>query len=404
MNAPNQRRALAIIACATLTLALTLGIRNTMPIYISPINTATGLGLSVISFAYGVGQLFWGLTQPFSGMLALRFGNVAVLSAGAALLALGTALTPLAESSWAVILTVGVLSAGGAGLIGPSLVMAAINHLITPERRAMATSLVNAGGSLGQFVIVPIAQMIITGAGWMTSMLVLGATAAIVWPLARVLRVSREGGASVPGDSADVKVRDALRDPNFPLLAAGFFVCGFHVAFIATHLPGVVALCGLPPEVGAWSLALIGLFNVAGSLLIGWAMRRWRSKTLLALIYALRGLIVVGFLLAPKVPTTFFIFAALLGVTYLATVPPTAGLVAKFYGPRNMATLFGIVMLSHQVGAFIGAWLGGPVFAATGNYDWMWYADIALALVAALVNLPIREGLPPLRQPAVAAR
>jgi predicted MFS family arabinose efflux permease len=166
----------------------------------------------------------------------------------------------------------------------------------------------------------------------------------------------------------------------------------------------VVALCGLPPEVGAWSLALIGLFNVAGSLLIGWAMQRWRCRSLLALIYALRGLIVVGFMMAPKIPATFFVFAALLGVTYLATVPPTAGLVAKFYGPRNMATLFGLVMLSHQVGSFLGAWLGGPVFAATGDYDWMWYADIVLAAFAALINLPIREKPPAAPRAAVAAR
>lgn len=404
MNQQAPKSAVAIIVCATLLYALTLGTRNSLPIFISPINTATGLGLSAISFAYGVGQLFWGLTQPFAGVLTLRFGNVAVLSAGGLMLALGTALTPLASEAWSLILTVGILSAGGAGLIGPSVVMASLNHLISPERRAMATSVVNAGGSLGQFFIVPLGQLIISGAGWVVAMFALGALATTALPLARVLRANQNSAVSARGETADVGIRDALRDHNFPLLAAGFFVCGFHVAFIATHLPGVVALCGLPPEVGAWSLALIGLFNVAGSLLIGWAMRRWRSKSLLALIYAMRGLIVVGFMLAPKVPLTFFIFAALLGMTYLATVPPTAGLVAKFYGPRNMATLFGIVMLSHQVGSFIGAWLGGPVFAATGDYDWMWFADIALALFAALINLPIREGPPPLQQAAAAAR
>lgn len=397
-------RAIAVIVCATLLYALTLGTRNALPIFISPINTATGLGLSAISFAYGVGQLFWGLTQPLAGVLTLRFGNVAVLSAGGLMLAIGTALTPLASSAWALVFTVGMLSAGGAGLIGPSVVMASLNQLLPPERRAMATSIANAGGSLGQFFIVPIGQMLVTGAGWMVAMIALGALATTALPLARVLRTDPHASSTAPGESANMRVRDALRDFNFPLLAAGFFVCGFHVAFIATHLPGVVALCGLPPEVGAWSLALIGLFNVAGSLLIGWAMQRWRSRSLLALIYALRGLIVAGFMLAPKVPMTFFIFAALLGMTYLATVPPTAGLVAKFYGPRNMATLFGIVMLSHQVGSFLGAWLGGPVFAATGDYDWMWMADIALALFAALVNLPIREAPPAPRQATAAAR
>lgn len=395
MNPPAARKAGLIIVCAAILYALTLGIRNTMPIFISPINTVTGLGLAAISFAYAVGQLSWGLTQPFAGMMTVRWGNVPVLAAGGLMLALGTALVPWADSTFTLVLTVGVLSAGGAGLIGPSVVMASLNQLLSPERRAMGTSLVNAGGSLGQFFIVPLAQMIISGAGWAASLIVLGALATMVVPLARVLRATTGQGAG-GAEAADVRVRDALVDRNFPLIAAGFFVCGFHVAFIATHLPGVVALCGLPPEVGAWSLALIGLFNVAGSLLIGWAMPRWRSRTLLALLYALRGLIVAGFMIAPKVPATFMVFAALLGVTYLATVPPTAGLVAKFYGPRNMATLFGIVMLSHQVGAFVGAWLGGPVFIATGSYDWMWYADIALAVFAALVNLPIREKPPAL--------
>lgn len=403
MSPPSPGRATLVIVCATILYALTLGIRNTMPIFISPINTATGLGLSAISFAYGIGQLSWGLTQPFAGMMTLRYGNVTVLAAGGLMLAAGTALTPWADTLWTLVFAVGILSAGGAGLIGPSVVMASLNQLLPPERRAMGASLANAGGSLGQFVIVPVAQLLISGAGWAAAMVMLGALATVVVPLARVLRINAGANASAAGNSADVRVRDALRDRNFPLIAAGFFVCGFHVAFIATHLPGVVALCGLPPDVGAWSLALIGLFNVAGSLLIGWAMPRWRSRSLLALIYALRGLIVAGFMIAPKVPSTFFVFAALLGVTYLATVPPTAGLIARFYGPRNMATLFGVVMLSHQVGGFIGAWLGGLAFSSSGHYDWMWIADIVLAAMAALVNLPIREA-PPVRIASAGAR
>jgi predicted MFS family arabinose efflux permease len=186
-------------------------------------------------------------------------------------------------------------------------------------------------------------------------------------------------------------IGEALRNRNFLLLGAGFFVCGFHVAFLATHLPGVIALCGLPVQFGAWSLALIGLFNIVGSVAMGWAIGRWRMKSLLALVYAVRALAVLVFLLAPKTGTTVLVFAAVMGLTFLSTVPPTAGLVAKFFGLGNMATLFGIVMLSHQVGGFLGAWLGGRVFEATGSYDWVWYIDILLAIGAALVNLPIRE-------------
>jgi predicted MFS family arabinose efflux permease len=193
-----------------------------------------------------------------------------------------------------------------------------------------------------------------------------------------------------------------MRDPSYRLLSAGFFVCGFHVAFIATHLPGVVAACQLPPSVGAWALGIVGLFNIVGSLAMGWAVGRWRMKSLLALLYATRGLAVLVFLLAPKTPAVMLVFAAVMGVTFLSTVPPTAGLVAKMFGPANMAMLFGIVMLAHQVGGFLGAFLGGYVFQATGSYDIVWYIDIVLAVGAALVNLPIREARPMLAGRALA--
>ena len=194
--------------------------------------------------------------------------------------------------------------------------------------------------------------------------------------------------------SAREAIVQALATPSFRYLSAGFVVCGFHVAFLATHLPGVIAVCGPPPEVAGWSLALIGLFNIVGSVAIGWAVSRWRMKSLLSLIYTVRGVAILVFLLAPKTPAVMLIFAAVMGVSFLSTVPPTAGLVAKMFGPANMAMLFGIVMLAHQIGGFLGAFLGGQVFQATGSYDIVWYIDIALAAGAALVNLPIRESSP----------
>ncbi|MEO5698120.1 MAG: MFS transporter, partial [Burkholderiaceae bacterium] len=203
-------------------------------------------------------------------------------------------------------------------------------------------------------------------------------------------------GAAAPARPVTAReaIRTALRTPSYLMLAAGFFVCGFHVAFLATHLPGVIASCGLPVQFGAWSLAMLGLFNVVGSLAMGWAVGRWRMKTLLSLVYAARGLAVIVFLLAPKTGTVVLVFAAVMGLTFLSTVPPTAGLVAKFFGTRNMATLFGMVMMTHQIGGFLGAWLGGQVFEATGSYNWIWYIDIVLAAGAALVHLPIRESHP----------
>ncbi|HEX7437047.1 MAG TPA: MFS transporter, partial [Caldimonas sp.] len=224
-------------------------------------------------------------------------------------------------------------------------------------------------------------------------------------PAAWVLRGNSASAATaaVKPETTREAIGRALRDPSYRYLCAGFFVCGFHVAFIATHLPGVVAACQLPPAVGAWALAIVGLFNIVGSFSVGWAVGRWRMKSLLSLIYAARGLAVLIFLFAPKTEAVVLVFAAVIGLTYLSTVPPTAGLVAKFFGPVHMGTLFGVVMLTHQIGGFLGAYFGGKAFEWTGSYDWMWYADIVLAVGAALVHLPIRETLPLAQASAAAA-
>jgi len=205
------------------------------------------------------------------------------------------------------------------------------------------------------------------------------------------VQAAAAGAVSVKSETTRAALARALADPSYRMLSAGFFVCGFHVAFIATHLPGVVAACQLPPAVGAWSLAVIGLFNIVGSFAMGWAVGRWRMKSLLVLVYLTRALAVLVFMMAPKTEAVMLVFAAVIGLSYLSTVPPTAGLVAKMFGTAHMATLFGVVMLAHQLGGFLGAYMGGKAFEWTGSYDWMWYADIVLAVGAALVNLPIRE-------------
>lgn len=393
------RRALPPLAWVLLaaagTFALTMGARQSMGLFLGPINTSTGLGLASISLAFAFGQLWWGLTQPFAGMVADRIGAGRVLVAGVLLVALGTALIPYMTTTAGLILAIGVLSAGGAGMAGPSVLMAATTRLVPAEKRGLASGIVNAGGSFGQFVFAPIAQGITAAAGWVTSLQTLAALTLLALPAAWVLRghsnAPAPGATPVKKETTREAVSRALADPSYRLLAAGFFVCGFHVAFLATHLPGVVASCGLPPEVGAWSLAVIGLFNIVGSVAMGWAVSRWRMKSLLSLVYATRAVAVLLFLLAPRTTAVMLVFAAVMGLTFLSTVPPTAGLVAKFFGPANMATLFGIVMVSHQIGGFLGAWLGGKAFEASGNYDWMWYADVVLAVGAALLHLPIRE-------------
>ena len=384
----------AVLLAAAGTFALTMGSRQAMGLFLGPLNTATGLGLGSISLAFAFGQLFWGLTQPFAGAIADKVGAGRVLLVGASLVALGTVLTPLATSTAGLIFAIGVLSAGGAGMAGPAVLMAATTRLIPAEWRGLATGIVNAGGSFGQFVMAPVAGALIIGLGWVSAMQVMGLLVLLCLPAAFILKgpgVQAAAAAGLPTPSLGEAVRVALADRSFRLLAAGFFVCGFHVAFLGTHLPGIVAACGLPLQYGAWALAVLGLFNIVGSLAMGWAVGRWRMKSLLALVYAARAVAVLAFLLAPKTGPVVLVFAAFMGLTFLSTVPPTAGLVAKFFGVRHMATLYGVVMLTHQVGGFLGAWLGGKVFESTGSFDTVWLIDIALAIAAALAHLPIRE-------------
>jgi len=393
-----------VLLAAAGAFALTMGTRQTMGLFLSPLNSATGLGVGNISLAFAFGQLWWGLTQPFAGAFADRVGAGRVLVVGVLLVAVGTLITPYMNSTWGLVFSLGILAAGGAGMAGPSVLMAAASRHIAPERRGLATGVVNAGGSFGQFAMAPIAAALTLGLGWVGALQALGWLVLLALPAAWVLRGGPTGAArqaaavALPAREALAR---ALRHRDFGLLAAGFFVCGFHVAFLATHLPGVVAACGLPAPVGAWALGVIGLFNIVGSLAMGWAVGRWRMKSLLSMVYAVRALAVMVFLAAPKTEAVLLVFAAVMGLTFLSTVPPTVGLVGKFFGLGNLAMLFGAVMFTHQVGGFFGAWLGGRVFDATGSYDWVWYLDIVLALGAALIHLPIREARPaPRLQPA----
>lgn len=385
-----------VLLAAAGTFALTMGVRQSMGLFLSPLNTATGLGIGSISLAFAFGQLCWGLTQPFAGAIADRVGAGRVLIVGVLLITLGTVLTPLMTTTAGLIFSIGLLSAGGAGMAGPAVLMAATSRLITPERRGMATGIVNAGGSFGQFVMAPIAGALSAGIGWSGAVQIMGVLVLIALPAALILRspakLSTTAATTTP-ISAKQAIGEAIAHPGFRLLAMGFFVCGFHVALLATHLPGVIVACGLPAEYGGWSLSMLGLFNIVGSILMGWAVGHWRMKSLLSLVYSTRALAILVFLISPKTGATALIFSAVMGVTYLSTVPPTAGLVAKFFGVSNMAMLFGTVMFSHQIGGFLGAWLGGKVFEYTGAYDWIWYVDILLAIFAALVHLPIREAV-----------
>jgi MFS family permease len=396
------RAAWLLILAASAILMITMGARLTTGLFMSPINTSTGLGIASISFALAVGQFVWGAAQPVFGAVADKWGSAKVIILGALMLAAGMALTPFVSSQWGLMFTMGFLTAAGAGAGSFSILIGATAQRLPVARRPFAAGFINAGGSFGQFVFAPLMQAIISSAGWIAAMLTMAATTLLTIPLAWPLRRGAGIAAAAPGAKAvpasevpgmglGKQIKIALRDPSYLFLHAGFFTCGFHIAFLVTHLPGEVALCGLSAGVSATALALIGLFNIAGSLTAGALSTRYRMKSLLALMYASRAAIIIIYLLAPKTPLTFYIFAGALGFTWLATVPPTAGLVGKLFGMRYLSTLFGLTLLSHQVGGFLGAWLGGLSFVHFGDYTWMWYADIMLAIGAALINLPIRE-------------
>ncbi|MGJ7914299.1 MFS transporter [Massilia sp. LXY-6] len=394
-TAMSPRAAWLLILSASAILMITMAARLTTGLFLSPINTSTGLGVASISFAMAVGQFMWGASQPIFGAVADKWGPARVIVVGGAMLALGLAATPFVSSQWGLMLTLGVLSAAGAGAGSFSILIGATAQRLPAERRPFAAGFINAGGSFGQFVFSPLVQAVIQASGWVVAMMSLAATTLLTIPLAFLMRgrqaPSTAAAAAVDEFTLGRQVRAALRDKSYLYLHAGFFTCGFHIAFLVTHLPGEVALCGLPAGVSATALGLIGLFNIAGSLVAGALGQRYRMKWLLTAIYAGRAVIIGLYLLAPKTALTFYIFAAALGFSWLATVPPTAGLVGKLFGTRYLSTLFGLTLLSHQVGGFFGAWLGGLSFVHFGDYSWMWYADILLALAAALVNLPIRE-------------
>ncbi|MGL4410234.1 MAG: MFS transporter, partial [Zoogloea sp.] len=351
-----------LVLAASVILMITMGIRLSLGLYLSPINTSTGLGIASISLALAVGQFMWGASQPVFGALADRYGPGGALFSGAVMMVLGLALTPYMDSQWGLTLSLGVLVSAGAGAGSFSILIGALAQRLPPERRALASGFINAGGSFGQFVFAPLSQFLIAGYSWMVALFCLAAVTLLTLPLSWPLRHKVEHPAPAAGSAAlglKAQLRIALRDRSYWCLHVGFFTCGFHIAFLVTHLPGAVDLCGLPTSVSATSLALIGLANIAGSLGAGALGQHYRMKYILAAMYASRAVLVLLYLLAPKVPLTFYAFSIGLGLTWLATVPPTAGLVGKLFGLRYLATLFGLTLLSHQIGGFFGAWLGG---------------------------------------------
>lgn len=396
-SAPSNRAIWTLLLSAGALLAITMGARMSLGLFVQPLSADTGLGIVSISFALAIGQLVWGLVQPVFGAVADQRGARGVLVFGGLLMALGLALATVFTSGFGLAVCLGVLTSAGAGAGAFSILIGATARALPAERRSFAAGFVNAGGSAGQFVFAPLVQAAIAAWGWASAMLALAVATLATLPLARLaapaaaLPAAAAAGAAPEDDGLRAQLGRALRDPSYLLLNLGFFTCGVHVAFLVTHLPGEVALCGLPGSVAGTALALVGAFNIAGSLAAGWLGQRYRFKHILGTMYLSRAVLIALYLASPRDATSVYLFAAGLGFTFLATVPPTAGLVGKLFGTRYLGTLFGLTLVSHQLGGFFGAWLGGVTISRYGDYGWMWIADMALALLAALTCLPVRE-------------
>ncbi|MBM1219614.1 MFS transporter [Ponticoccus sp. SC2-23] len=386
----------AAIVAGCIVAFISFGFAATFGVFLRPMSEDLGWSREVFSLSLALQALFWGITQPLAGMVADRFGAARILGIGAIVSGLGFLLRGVVLEPEVFVLA-GVIVGIGTGACSFQVVIVALGKVVSPQRRSFILGLGTAAASTGMFAAAPALSLLQGSIGWQNAILLIAASYLIVLPalifIARVSRPTVGGGA---GDSFGMAIRMAFADKSYVLLFFGFFVCGFHVSFIQTHLPAYIADQGLAPVAGALSLGLIGMFNIMGSFASGWSGQIISKRKLLSAIYAARAVVILTFILVPLSLTSVIAFSAMMGLLWLSTVPPTTGLVAQTQGLRFLATLAGLVFLSHQTGAFIGAWLGGRIYDATGSYEPMWWAAIVLGLLATLIHMPIRETPGPL--------
>ncbi|HXW23641.1 MAG TPA: MFS transporter [Xanthobacteraceae bacterium] len=382
-----------IVACGCLIGMLTFGPRATLGFFLTPLSQANGWGRDVFALALAVQNLLWGLGQPLAGGIADRYGSVRVLAVGALLYAAGLVLMAYATSPGMLYLSAGVLI--GFGLSGSAftIVLGAFGKLLPENWRSLAFGYGTAAGSFGQFLFSPLAVSLIGAVGWQETLALFGCAMLLVLPLSLVLATGRGAApaAAAPTQSMRQALAEAFEHRSYVLLVLGFFTCGFQLAFVTVHLPAYILDRGLSAQVGGWTLGVIGAFNIVGSIAAGWLGNRMPKRYILSAIYFGRALAIVALVMLPASPALLIAFGAVTGLFWLSTVPPTSGLVALMFGTRWLAMLFGFAFLSHQVGSFLGVWLGGLAYELTGSYDSVWWLSVAFGVASALINLPIVE-------------
>jgi predicted MFS family arabinose efflux permease len=394
---------LVIVIAGCVIAAVSNGVRTSFGLFTLPVTGDLGMSREAWGMAMAIQNLVWGIAQPFAGAFADRYGTARTVVGGLLVYAAGLVLMSVSRDVPMMTLSAGVITGAAIGIASFSVVMQAFGRNVPPEKRTLYFGIATAASSFGQFAIAPLGQGLIASFGWQQALVIFAISLVALLPLSAALR----GRTAIAPGQVEMNAVTALRRAwgfsSYRLLVIGFFVCGFHLAFINVHMPAYLVQCGLAPEVGSWSIAIIGLFNVAGSLGSGYIGTRVPKQILLASIYFTRAVAIGLFLLFPVTEVSAYLFSAAIGLLWLSTVAPTAGLVSTFFGPRYMGLLYGIAFLSHQVGSFIGVWLGGAAFDLTGSYALVWYLGILLGLGSAAVHLPIREsGAPAFLKPAAA--
>ncbi len=386
-----RRNVTIVILAAGLISALSMGIRSSFGLFLPPMTEDLGIGYEAFAFSIALQQIFWGLSQPLAGMIADKFGAARVLVAGAAAYTSGLIVMSGATTALDLDLGAGLLIGFGIATTGFPIVLGAVGRLVSAEKRSLAFGIATVGGSFGQFVMAPISQGLIGAYGWAVALIGLALLAALMAPLATAMAGRAGGAGSSLRQSLGEALGEASRHGGYWYLNAGFFVCGFQILFITVHFPAYIIDSGLTAGTGAAALALIGFFNIFGTYMCGFLGTRWPKKYLLSTLYALRSLVITLFLVLPKSEVSVLIFASAIGLLWLGTIPLTSALVAHIFGARYLSTLFGIVFFSHQMGSFLGVWMGGYLYDLTGSYDGIWVVSILLGLIAAALHLPIIE-------------